>query len=146
MKFHRFNLMPRPDLPDGFAEKHRSVWVDVDSRLLDPVKANRVYNDYLNLLEYAADLGFNGLGINEHHQNAYGLMPSPQLTAPTLVATSERNAVVPAAHGTAWAGRIRNAQSARVADAGHLVEFEQVEVFARLVGDFVASGHAAAVA
>ena len=84
MKFHWFNLMPWPYLPDDFAEKHRSVWVDVDSRLFDARKANRVYNDYLDLLEYAGDRGFDGLGINEHHQNAYGLMPSPQLMAATL--------------------------------------------------------------
>ena len=84
MKFHWFNLMPWPYLPDDFTEKHRSVWVDVDSRLFDPVKANRVYNDYLDLLEFAADLGYDGVGINEHHQNAYGLMPSPQLMASTL--------------------------------------------------------------
>lgn len=84
MKFHWFNLMPWPYLPDDFTEKHRSVWVDVDSRLFDPVKSNRVYNDYLDLLEFAADLGYDGVGINEHHQNAYGLMPSPQLMAATL--------------------------------------------------------------
>ena len=84
MKFHWFNLMPWPYLPDDFAQKHRSVWVDVDSRLFDPVKANRVYNDYLDLLEFADELGFDGIGVNEHHQNAYGLMPSPQLMAATL--------------------------------------------------------------
>ena len=84
MKFHWFNLMPWPYLPDDFTEKHRSVWVDVDSRLFDARKANRVYNDYLDLLELAEDLGYDGLGINEHHQNAYGLMPSPQLMAATL--------------------------------------------------------------
>ena len=84
MKFHWFNLMPWPYLPDDFTEKNRSVWVDVDSRLFDARKANRVYNDYLDLLEFAEDQGFDGLGINEHHQNAYGLMPSPQLMAATL--------------------------------------------------------------
>lgn len=84
MKFHWFNLMPWPYLPEDFTQKHRSVWVDVDSRLFDPVKANRVYNDYLDLLELADDMGYDGLGINEHHQNAYGLMPSPQLMAATL--------------------------------------------------------------
>ena len=52
MKFHWFNLMPWPHLPDDFTEKHRSVWVDVDSRLFDPVKANRIYNDYLDLLRF----------------------------------------------------------------------------------------------
>ncbi len=84
MKFHWFNLMPWPHLPEDFTEKHRSVWVDVDSRLYDPVKGHKVYNDYLDLLEYAAELGFDGIGVNEHHQNAYGMMPSPQLMASTL--------------------------------------------------------------
>jgi len=84
MKFHWFNLMPYPYLPDDFTEKHRSVWVDVDSRLYDPVKGHQIYNDYLDLLEFAAELGFDGIGVNEHHQNAYGLMPSPSLMAATL--------------------------------------------------------------
>ncbi len=84
MKFHWFNLMPWPYLPDDFREKNRSVWVDVDSRLYDPVKGHQVYNDYLDLLEFAGELGFDGLGVNEHHQNAYGMMPSPQLMAATL--------------------------------------------------------------
>jgi alkanesulfonate monooxygenase SsuD/methylene tetrahydromethanopterin reductase-like flavin-dependent oxidoreductase (luciferase family) len=84
VKFHWFNLMPWPHLPDDFREKHRSVWVDVDSRLYDPVKGHRVYNDYLDMLEFAADLGYDGVGVNEHHQNAYGMMPSPQLMAATL--------------------------------------------------------------
>lgn len=84
MKFHWFNLMPWPYLPDDFRETNRSVWVDVDSRLYDPVKGHQVYNDYLDLLEFAGELGFDGLGVNEHHQNAYGMMPSPQIMAATL--------------------------------------------------------------
>jgi alkanesulfonate monooxygenase SsuD/methylene tetrahydromethanopterin reductase-like flavin-dependent oxidoreductase (luciferase family) len=94
MKFHWFNLMPWPYLPDDFTEKHRSVWVDVDSRLFDPIKANKVYNDYLDLLELAEDLGYDGLGINEHHQNAYGLMPSPQLMAATLARRTREAAIL----------------------------------------------------
>ena len=94
MKFHWFNLMPWPYLPDDFTEKHRSVWVDVDSRLFDPIAANRVYNDYLDLLELAEESGYDGLGINEHHQNAYGLMPSPQLMAATLARRTSRAAIL----------------------------------------------------
>jgi alkanesulfonate monooxygenase SsuD/methylene tetrahydromethanopterin reductase-like flavin-dependent oxidoreductase (luciferase family) len=94
MKFHWFNLMPWPYLPDDFTEKHPSVWVDVDSRLFDPVKGHQVYNDYLDLLEYAGELGFDGLGINEHHQNAYGLMPSPQLMAATLARRTRDPAIL----------------------------------------------------
>jgi len=84
MKFHFFHLMPWPDLPDDFRAKHRSVWVDVDSRLYDPVRGHAVYNEYLDTLEAAAEMGFDGIGVNEHHQNAYGLMPSPQLWAAAL--------------------------------------------------------------
>ena len=40
MKFHWFHLMPYTDLPDDFREKNRSVWVDVNSRLFDPVKGH----------------------------------------------------------------------------------------------------------
>jgi alkanesulfonate monooxygenase SsuD/methylene tetrahydromethanopterin reductase-like flavin-dependent oxidoreductase (luciferase family) len=94
VKFHWFNLMPWPYLPDDFREKHRSVWVDVDSRLYDPVKGHQVYNEYLDLLEYAADLGFDGIGVNEHHQNAYGLMPSPQLWAAALARRTRDVAIV----------------------------------------------------
>ena len=84
MKFHWFNLMPWPHLPEDFRETNRSVWVDVDSRLYDPVEGHRVYNEYLDQLEFAADLGFDGIGVNEHHQNAYGMMPSPQIMAASL--------------------------------------------------------------
>jgi alkanesulfonate monooxygenase SsuD/methylene tetrahydromethanopterin reductase-like flavin-dependent oxidoreductase (luciferase family) len=84
MKFTWFNLMPWPYLPDNFREKHHSVWVDIDSKLFDPVKSHEVYNTYLDLLEYAATLGFDAIGANEHHQNGYGLMPSPNLIAAAL--------------------------------------------------------------
>ena len=94
MKFHWFNLMPWPDLPADFREQHRSVWVDVDSRLYDPVRGHEVYNDYLDQLEFAAELGFDGVGVNEHHQNAYGMMPSPQLMASTLARRTTNTAIL----------------------------------------------------
>jgi alkanesulfonate monooxygenase SsuD/methylene tetrahydromethanopterin reductase-like flavin-dependent oxidoreductase (luciferase family) len=89
MKFVWFNLMPWPYLPDDFREKNRSVWVDIDSKLFDPVKSHEVYNTYLDLLEYAATLGFDAIGANEHHQNGYGLMPSPNLIAAALARRTE---------------------------------------------------------
>jgi len=62
MKFTWFNLMPWPYLPDDFREKNRSVWVDIDQKLFDPVKSHEVYNTYLDLLEYAAEVGFDAIG------------------------------------------------------------------------------------
>ena len=94
MRFTWFNLMPWPDLPDDFREKNRSVWVDIDSRLFEPVRAHGVYNTYMDMLEYAGRLGFDGIGINEHHQNAYGIMPSPNLIAAGLARRTSDVAIV----------------------------------------------------
>jgi alkanesulfonate monooxygenase SsuD/methylene tetrahydromethanopterin reductase-like flavin-dependent oxidoreductase (luciferase family) len=85
MKFHWFHLMPYPRLPDRFREQYHSVWVDLPVKeIYDPVVGNAVYHEYLDELEFADQLGFDGLGVNEHHQNGYGLMPSPNLMAATL--------------------------------------------------------------
>jgi len=88
MRFVWFNLMPWPDLPEDFREKYRSVWVDIPSALYDPVRGHEVYNTYLDQLEYAETVGYDGLGVNEHHANAYGLMPSPCLMAAALAGCS----------------------------------------------------------
>ena len=93
MKFHWFHLMPYPYLPDDFRDRYRSVWVDPPPNLYDPVKGHTVYNDYLDELEFADQMGFDGICVNEHHQNAYGLMPSPNLMAAALTRRT-RNAKV----------------------------------------------------
>ena len=58
--------------------------------LYDPKKGHHVYHTYLDQLEYAESLGFDGIGCNEHHQNGYGLMPSPNLIAATLSRRTSR--------------------------------------------------------
>ena len=85
MKFHWFHLMPYAELPEDFRERHHSVWVDPPAtQLYDPVKGHAIYNEYLDELEYADQVGFDGICVNEHHQNGYGLMPSPNLMASAL--------------------------------------------------------------
>jgi len=93
MNFVWFNLMPWPYLPDDFRETHRSVWVDIDSKLFDPVKANEVYHTYMDQLEFAEELGFDGIGVNEHHQNGYGIMPSPNIIAAGLARRTSKAAL-----------------------------------------------------
>ena len=93
MKFVWFNLMPWPHLPEDFREKHRSVWVDIPSSLFDPVKANKVYNTYMDQLEFAESVGFDGIGCNEHHQNGYGIMPSPNIIAAGLARRTSTAAI-----------------------------------------------------
>jgi alkanesulfonate monooxygenase SsuD/methylene tetrahydromethanopterin reductase-like flavin-dependent oxidoreductase (luciferase family) len=84
MKFMWFHLMPYTELPDDFRDNHPSVWVDIHSSLFDPTRAHHMYNDFMDELEYAADMGFDAICVNEHHSNGYGLMPSPNLIASTL--------------------------------------------------------------
>src|SRR5205085_1197017 len=58
--------------------------VTLPNRNFDPQKGHRLYNRYLDELEYGEELGFDVLAVNEHHQTAYGLMPSPIVTASAL--------------------------------------------------------------
>ena len=90
LQFFYFHLMPWPHLPDDFDNAYDSAWVTLPNRIYDPARGQRLYNEYLDELEYAEHLGFDGLGVNEHHQNAYGTMPSPNLMAAALVRRTRR--------------------------------------------------------
>jgi hypothetical protein len=90
MKLMWFHLMPYTELPDDFNKKHPSVWVDIHSSLFDPKRAHHMYNDFMDELEFAAEVGFDAVCVNEHHSNGYGLMPSPNLIASSLARRTTR--------------------------------------------------------
>ncbi|HUQ40046.1 MAG TPA: LLM class flavin-dependent oxidoreductase [Acidimicrobiales bacterium] len=94
MKLLWFHLMPYPELPEDFRQRASSVWVDIPSDLLDARVVADSYNLYLDQLEHADAVGFDGICVNEHHQNGYGLMPSPNLMAAALTRRTERAAIV----------------------------------------------------
>src|SRR5438094_7547239 len=85
--------MPWPYLPDDFRQTYRSVWVDIPNRLYDPVRGHALYHQYMDQLEYAETLGYDALGVNEHHQNGYGLMPSPNIIAAGLARRTSKAAI-----------------------------------------------------
>ncbi len=90
MKHFLFHLMPYRDLPADFSEKHESSWIWPPNSLFDPKKGAVYYNDYLDELCAAEEQGFDGVCINEHHQNVYGLMPSPNIIAAMLAVRTKR--------------------------------------------------------
>ncbi len=94
MKLCWFHLMPYRELPDDFREKNEGVWVTIDSDLFDPGRAHRMYNDFMDELEFAAEVGFDGICVNEHHSNGYGLMPSPNLIAASLARRTRDAALI----------------------------------------------------
>jgi alkanesulfonate monooxygenase SsuD/methylene tetrahydromethanopterin reductase-like flavin-dependent oxidoreductase (luciferase family) len=79
-----FHLMPYADLDLEAAKDYPAVWCNFPNSFYDPKKGHALYNRYLDELEYGEELGFDGLCVNEHHQTAYGLMPSPTVTASAL--------------------------------------------------------------
>lgn len=88
MKFNLFHLMPWPDLPPD--DQFRSTAILIPNSTFDPELGSRLYNEYLDQLEYAEELGFDAVCVNEHHQSAYGLMPAPNLIAAMLARRTER--------------------------------------------------------
>ncbi len=90
MQIVLFHLMPYADLDLESARRHGTVWVTLPNSHFDPEKGHRLYNRYLDELEYAEALGFDVIAVNEHHQTAYGLMPSPIVTASALARKTSR--------------------------------------------------------
>jgi len=90
MKFVCFHLMPYRPLDLEAAKAHRSAWVVLPNSLYDPKKGAAEYDSYLDQLAYAEQLGFDAIGVNEHHQTAYGLMPAPNLMASALIQRTKR--------------------------------------------------------
>ncbi len=84
MRVMSFHLMPYAELDLAVKDQYRTVWIVLPNSYYDPRKGHALYNRYLDELELCAELGFDGICVNEHHQNAYGLMPSPVVMAAAL--------------------------------------------------------------
>ena len=93
MKFNFFNLMPYAALDLDYDLKYRSANLILPNSYYDPEEGHKLYNRYMDELEYADELGYDGVCVNEHHQTAYGLMPVPGVIAGAL-ARSTKNAKV----------------------------------------------------
>lgn len=90
MKCFAFHLMPWDRLPADFGDKYESAWTWLPNSLYDPKHGHTLYNRFLDELVLADELGFDGVCVNEHHQNAYGTMPSPNLMGSILARQTKR--------------------------------------------------------
>src|SRR5215467_11686506 len=66
MKVFMFHLMPYAYLDMNFSDKYRAAWVVLPNSYFDPKKGHELYNRYLDELELAAELGFDGISVSEH--------------------------------------------------------------------------------
>src|ERR1700728_486651 len=84
MKFFNFHLMPYAAADLEAIAQNGSAWVTYSNSHYDPEKGAELYHDYLDQMEFADQLGFDGVCLNEHHQTAYGMMPIPGVLAGAL--------------------------------------------------------------
>jgi alkanesulfonate monooxygenase SsuD/methylene tetrahydromethanopterin reductase-like flavin-dependent oxidoreductase (luciferase family) len=84
MRVLAFHLMPYADLDLSFSPKYPAAWVTLPNAYFDRKAGYKLYNRFLDELEYADANGFDGVCVNEHHQNGYGLMPVPGVFAGAL--------------------------------------------------------------
>ena len=90
MKFFNFHLMPYAAADLEAIAQNGSAWVTYSNTHYDPEKGAELYQDYLDQMEFADQLGFDGVCLNEHHQTAYGLMPVPAVIAGALSRSVKR--------------------------------------------------------
>lgn len=83
-----FHLMPYPEVENAVA------WPFSEDEF-DPEVGQELYRTYLDQLEYCEELGYDAIGFNEHHFNAYGLMPSPNLIASNLATRTDEITLAP---------------------------------------------------
>lgn len=88
LQFFHFGLMPYTDIPPG--TELESSWVTLSNANYDPEIGHRLYTEYLDQAVLAEKLGYDGTCVNEHHQNAYGTMPDPNVMASHIVARTEK--------------------------------------------------------
>lgn len=84
MKFFFFHLMPYSAIDPDFLEKHGTSWITLPNSYYDPKAGAKLYHRYLDELELADELGYDGICVNEHHQTAYGMMAMPNVLAGAL--------------------------------------------------------------
>jgi alkanesulfonate monooxygenase SsuD/methylene tetrahydromethanopterin reductase-like flavin-dependent oxidoreductase (luciferase family) len=93
MKIFNFHLMPYADADLDSIARHGTPWLTYSNSHYDPQKGAELYNRYLDEMEYADKLGFDGVCLNEHHQTAYGLMPIPGVLAGALARSVKRGKI-----------------------------------------------------
>ena len=90
MKIFNFHLMPYRHVDLDAVGKHGTAWVTFPNSHYDPKQGAELYHEYLDQMELADQLGFDGVCLNEHHQTPYGMMPIPGLLAGALARSVKR--------------------------------------------------------
>lgn len=84
MKVLSFQQLPYRHLPDDFAQKYNSVVTTPYHELVDPALMHLDHVHFLDEMLHAARCGFDGIGLTEHSQASYDILPNPNLQLASL--------------------------------------------------------------
>jgi alkanesulfonate monooxygenase SsuD/methylene tetrahydromethanopterin reductase-like flavin-dependent oxidoreductase (luciferase family) len=93
MQIFNFHLMPYAHADLDAIRANGTAWLTFSNKHYDPEKGAQLYHDYLDQLEFADELGFDGVVVNEHHQTAYGIMPTPGVLAGALARSIKKGSL-----------------------------------------------------
>jgi len=89
MKVFVFDLMAYGRQFDEF-KAHRYIPYPLPRRHFDPEVGARTFEEHLEAWEEMDQLGFDGVGLNEHHTTVHGLMNSPNMMAAAAAQRTKR--------------------------------------------------------
>jgi alkanesulfonate monooxygenase SsuD/methylene tetrahydromethanopterin reductase-like flavin-dependent oxidoreductase (luciferase family) len=89
IQFYVFNHHHYAHLPERI-DDYSSSWVDYPNSEFDPRLAHELYQRYTREIRLVEELGFDAIAINEHHNTAYSLQPSPTVRAGHVIASTEK--------------------------------------------------------
>src|SRR5215475_8688370 len=89
MQVFGFDLLPYPEHLDHLKVDGELPY-PLPKQHFRPDLAVQNYRDHLDAWAYMDELGFDGIGFNEHHTSPYGLMSSPNLMAAAAAQRTQR--------------------------------------------------------
>jgi len=89
VKVYLMDLLPYAEHFDEF-KPGRSMPYPLPGRYHDPKVSARTYAEHFALWNEMEDLGFDGVGLNEHHTTPHGLMVSPNMAAIAAARTTKK--------------------------------------------------------
>ena len=89
-----FNEMAYSTYPQEEAEKLGYTNLMFPNKHFDPQMGHELYTMYLDEFEYASEVGFDGVMVNEHHNNPLNMMPGINLIASILARNTKKGRII----------------------------------------------------
>jgi len=90
MKVLSFQQLPYRHLPADFAEKYDSIVKTPYFKLVDTKLMHELHVDFIDEMLHAARCGFDGIGLTEHSQASYDILPNPNMQLAALAYATQK--------------------------------------------------------